>query len=155
MAKMQALKYKDCGGSNSTVRVDHLDVEPSPLEVPGLLRIILRVNISTPPPDKVSVKLILRKRMAGSRWIRIPCIFGFGSCDYEHMPVCLLTHELFECPVKAKYYSIDETYLLKSPETSLSQWLQRGDFQALMKIFHEQTRSQLACLVAQFTIKMA
>ncbi|KHJ40714.1 hypothetical protein D918_09234 [Trichuris suis] len=78
-ARIKALKYKDCGGPDSTVRVDHLEAEPHPLEVPGLLRLTLRVNVSAPPPDEVYVKLFLRKRIADARWVRIPCIFGFGS----------------------------------------------------------------------------
>ncbi|CDW54498.1 E1 DerP2 DerF2 domain containing protein [Trichuris trichiura] len=119
------LRKRISGGPDSTVRVDHLQAEPSPLEVPGILRLTLRVNISVPPPEEVYVKLFLRKRIADTRWVRIPCIFGFGSCDYAHLPVCLLTHELFGCPIKASYYSIDETFLLKNPETSLSRLLQQ------------------------------
>ncbi|KFD49596.1 hypothetical protein M514_09539 [Trichuris suis] len=66
-ARIKALKYKDCGGPDSTVRVDHLEAEPHPLEVPGLLRLTLRVNVSAPPPDELpqqplSAELVLLTR---------------------------------------------------------------------------------------------
>ncbi|KRX60630.1 hypothetical protein T09_10681, partial [Trichinella sp. T9] len=73
------LVYKDCGNENSIIHFEYLDAQPNPLPFPGRMRLFLRANVSRSPPDRVNVRLFLRKYLIKSGWVRLPCLSGFGS----------------------------------------------------------------------------
>ncbi|KRY68557.1 hypothetical protein T4A_11651, partial [Trichinella pseudospiralis] len=145
------LVYKDCGDENSIIYFEYLDAQPNPLPFPGRMRLLLRANVSRSPPDRVNVRLFLRKYLIKSGWVRLPCLSGFGSCLYSDLPVCLLTSDLFGCPVEPMYYNINDSFMLSSVD--FAPRIAPGDYQILMTVYDSETKQQrLACLAVQFSL---
>ncbi|KRY33346.1 Fatty acid-binding -like protein 6 [Trichinella spiralis] len=103
-------KFHPFSNENSIIHFEYLDAQPNPLPFPGRMRLLLRANVSRSPPDRVNVRLFLRKYLIKSGWVRLPCLSGFGSCLY----ICLLTSDLFGCPVEPMYYNINDSFMLNS-----------------------------------------
>ncbi|KRZ70122.1 hypothetical protein T10_13153, partial [Trichinella papuae] len=144
------LVYKDCGDENSIIYFEYLDAQPNPLPFPGRMRLFLRANVSRSPPDRVNVRLFLRKYLIKSGWVRLPCLSGFGSCLYSDLPVCLLTSDLFGCPVEPMYYNINDSFMLSSVD--FAPRIAPGDYQILMTVYDSETKQRLACLAVQFSL---
>ncbi|GAB6030947.1 GM2 ganglioside activator [Chamberlinius hualienensis] len=96
-----SFSWNRCSSENP-IQIVHLSVSPDPIIIPGPLQITTKFFIpeSLGPPNKYNAAFKVEKRM-GTSWYTIPCLAGFGSCQYND--VCnalneLTTTTLQSCP---------------------------------------------------------
>ncbi|VDP04952.1 unnamed protein product [Soboliphyme baturini] len=148
---------------------DAFRLSPMPLSLPGVFRLRLKVNVTQWLPKAVHVQMVWQKRIINALWMRVPCLGSYGSCEYHQLPVCLLTQDVFGCPIVPQYYDIDQSFIINSLDRDVAAVLQvvylsrlvmslkpldvfKGDYKAVVIARHEITHEQLACLAISFSI---
>nr|AAZ43254.1 GM2 activator protein [Trichinella spiralis] len=134
----------DCGNENRIIRLYSFRLGPMPLVFPDVLQMHIDLEIMDKIPSQVDAHVRVEKQVTKTIWVRVPCMLQFGSCDYYRIDACLLTEEMFGCPIEIGRHNHTETYLLDSPETFNPNWL-RGNYRTLVEINNSDTGEPLAC----------
>ncbi|XP_067129275.1 ganglioside GM2 activator-like [Centruroides vittatus] len=95
-----AFSYKDCGKKDRTIVFDSLKLQPSPIPLPGEVKVGVKVTLSEdiPTEAKVKLKMVRRIRVFGQPVdIPLPCMGDVGSCTWTVCPY-LKEHEDRACP---------------------------------------------------------
>jgi len=96
----------NCGQETDPLLITSLNLQPSPLNLPGTIiaKGSAKLNLDILGPISVSLKLI---KIIGNFRLEVPCIDGFGSCKYDD--ICSLIYPNNDsCPGKIIKASINK-----------------------------------------------
>uniref|UniRef100_UPI00358F00DD ganglioside GM2 activator n=1 Tax=Myxine glutinosa TaxID=7769 RepID=UPI00358F00DD len=156
--------WDDCGAGGDVAHLSNLTIFPDPVQIPGNLYVAASGATTEIINGPLQVNLTVNKEASG-RWIRIPCLDGFGSCVYpdvcfllsqlippgEDCPQPLTTYNLpCHCPFKKGNYTFPETpfYL---PYIELPTWLTNGMYRIQALLTFKQV--EVACIRIAFSLK--
>lgn len=157
---LSRLWYPSAGGSGTGVTtwtdctdpvtrgadVMSLSIDPSPIRIPGnvSIGIGMRVMRSLKSPAPASIRIMKRISFF---WIDLPCINGFGTCDYDNLcslwpffdscPTAFTRNNIpCSCPFAAGEYDLPEQDMVQIfPDSSTPSWLESGYYWAQVRIF--------------------
>ncbi|CAH1799082.1 unnamed protein product, partial [Owenia fusiformis] len=167
VAVASALKWEDCGSADKAISVSKVEVTPSPVVIPGNLRLSLEGEIKRQLGDKqLDADLIIRKSLFGIM-VDIPCVDGIGSCSYQD--VCSLVNDLVtaegaecpaevtqflggcSCPFKARQISVPGIDIELPALDGILGGLIAGDIEVEARM-KEADGGEVGCLKASFSI---
>lgn len=156
--KLGAFHWESCGPADQTINIRNLTLGPSPLYLPGNLKVGFDVEFrkSISESNKLQGKLQLQLQTGGS-WLNIPCIGNIGSCSYSDLcslsqliPACppefVAANIPCKCPFNKGEYKLPEM----SVEIDASIFLP-GTYRAQVTL-SDLTDGQLGCYKLSFTI---
>ncbi|XP_062594694.1 uncharacterized protein LOC134256106 [Saccostrea cucullata] len=93
-SRVEAFQWTNCG-NNDPASILSLSVTPDPIQFPGTINIAGKLQFNASFPAPLPASLVLSKKAAGI-WVKLPCIDGFGSCDYPDL--CQILSTVGDCP---------------------------------------------------------
>ncbi|KAG7483997.1 hypothetical protein MATL_G00044610 [Megalops atlanticus] len=137
--------WVNCGPSN-ILNVAKLSI-PSHITVPGSVSVSFVGELKAPVKAPVTIKLSLKRKLAW-KWVKFPCLRGFGSCTYND--ICQQLDEIFpgdtcpslvmsaggscQCPLKPGMLTIPPT-TLHIPKLVVPGFLANGKYRVEVKAF--------------------
>ncbi|XP_033742629.1 ganglioside GM2 activator-like [Pecten maximus] len=142
--------FKSCGGNTDSIF--NLTISPDPIVFPGVLTVDAHINLKQEISTPLMAQLTVQRKVGGI-WIEVPCITNIGSCTYEKLcedlesvtcPASIT--ELCHCPIKAKTYSVHQTFEVDATVFPV------GDYNVTAKVTFGPDGKYSQCIDALFTI---
>jgi ganglioside GM2 activator len=74
--------YQNCGPDSDSILINSLDIQPSPIQLPGVVTVSASATLKADITGPLSVQLKVIKILKHLK-IEVPCINNIGSCNYE------------------------------------------------------------------------
>ncbi|KAK3097084.1 hypothetical protein FSP39_006236 [Pinctada imbricata] len=143
---------------NKVIHVTSAHISPYPVIVPGDITGDIVIQAPRYVNGKYKIQLAIHKKAL--LWIKVPCLSGVGSCDYElcdllsrnfiHDNVTTCPQQLVDqnlpctCPFQPGTYTLKPTTFTVPKLDSLWSWLASGDYHVDAKLIEESTGEEVA-----------